>query len=274
MLRRQWSPRCVPSHPRSVSGTPGGLRRAGAPEWGMLSPFPLCASQEPPPQPPGAGHRLHQPRLLHLRGGPQLVASGPRRNPQEASREPGRGPAVPEPRCSAGPVTLGGGAVVWPAPLRATEPLPRATTQPSQSGPPQETQVGRPDEGHGGAGRLLAVCGHSAEPAGAGVTAALGGQTGGPSAPAPPGPGAATAALPGGAEAAREARSSGCFGPGGSTSSSRRPAACQDVTTAVPSPVYPHALGSCSPLLCSDRFPGGLSPQRSICGSFCYRYLK
>lgn len=202
------------------------------------------------------------------------MAAGPRRSPQEAGREPGRGPAVPEPRCSAAPVTRGGGAVVRPAPLRATEPVPRAPTQPSQSGTQQETQVGRPDEGHGGAGRLLAVCGHSPEPAGAGVPAAQGGQTRGPSAPDPAGPGAATAALPGRAEAAREARSSGCFGPGGSTSSSLRPAACQDVAAAVPSPVHPHALGSCSLLPCSDRVPGGLSPQRSSRGSFCYRCLK
>lgn len=155
----------------------------------------------------------------------------------------------------------------WPALLWATEPVPWAPTQPPQSGPPQETQVGRPDEGHGGAGRLLAVCGHSPEPAGPGVTAVQGGQTRGPTAPDPPRPGAAAAALPGGAEAPREAGSAGCFGAGGSGSSSRRPAACQDAVTAVPAlgTLVPSAAAPCCSALlrrCSRRtFPSAQFPR-------------
>lgn len=168
-----------------------------------------------------------------------------------------------EPRWTAGPVALRGGAVVWPTPLWATQPVPWAPTQPPQSGPPQETQVGRPDEGLGGAGRLLAVCGHSPEPAGAAVTAVQGGQTGAPTVPDPPRPGAAPAALPGSAEATREAGSAWCFGPGGSAAPARRPAACQDVATAVPSPVHPRQpLPPAQPS--SDRAPGAHFPSAQL----------
>lgn len=267
MLSRRQSPRCAPSSPRSASGTSGGLSRAGAPQWGDAEPFPSLCSQEPPPQPPGADHRLHQPRLFHLRGSAQRVGRSPRRSPQEAGRGPGRGPEVPEPRWTAGPVALRGGAVVWPAPLWATEPVPWAPPQPPESGPPQETQVCRPDEGRGGAGRLLAVRGHSPEPAGAAVTAEQGRQTGAPTVPDPPRRGAAPAAPPGSAEAAREAGSAGRFGPGCSAAPARRPAPCQDIATAVPSPVHPLALGSRSLLLSpapSDGAPGARFPSAQL----------
>lgn len=266
MLSRRQSPRRAPSQPRSASGTPGGSAVPQPQTGGMLSPFPLCASQEPPPQPPGASHRLHQPCLLHLRGGAQRVAPGPRRSPQEAGRGPGRGAALPEPRWTAGPVTLGGGAVVRPAPLWATEPVPWASPEPPQSWPPQETQIGRPDTGRAGAGRLLAVCGHSPEPAG--VPAGQGGQAGAATAPDPARPGAATAALPGGAEAAREAGSARCLGPGGSARSSRRPATGQDVATAAPcAPPRPRSCSLLpSPAQCSRRnFPPAQLPRPLRC---------
>lgn len=230
----------------------------------MLILSPLCAPQEPPPQPPGADHRLHQPRLLHLRGSAPRVGRGPRGSPQEAGGRPGRGPEEPEPLRTAGPAGRRGGAVVWPAPLRATEPVPWAPTQPPQSGPPQETQVRRPDQGRGGAGRPLAVRGHSPEPAGAAVPAGRGGQAGAPPAPEPPRPGAAPAALPGHAEAAGPAGSAGRFGPAGSAGSAaaaRRPAACQDVATALPSPARPRQPLPCPALL--RRCSGGLSLQHS-----------
>lgn len=224
----------------------------------MLSPFPLRAPQEPPPQPPGAGHGLHQPRLFHLRGAPQRSGPGSRRSPPKPGTEPGRDPALPQPRRNAGPAALGGGTVGGPAPLRDTEPVPWAPSERPQSGPAQETQVSRADGGHAGAGPLLAACGRSPEPAGAA-------EQRGHAGPEPARPGAA-------AEAIWEAGSAG--GPG---SSGRRAAAGQDLAALVPcEPSCPRQplppAQPCSALLPEDLPSFQHSSRGSSQGSLCCRY--
>uniref|UniRef100_A0A674HPM3 phosphatidylinositol-3,4,5-trisphosphate 5-phosphatase n=1 Tax=Taeniopygia guttata TaxID=59729 RepID=A0A674HPM3_TAEGU len=84
-------PRCAPSLPRSASGTPGGLGRAGAPEWGDAEPFlsPSALRRSRPRSLPEPTTDYTNPAYFIFEGVPtaRLPAPG------EAPKKPAEGPA-------------------------------------------------------------------------------------------------------------------------------------------------------------------------------------
>lgn len=86
MLSRRQSPRRAPSQPRSASGTPGGLGRAAAPDWGDAEPFPSLPFAGAAP----AASRSQPPAT------PTLPTSSSRGCPTRGSRPPEKPPGSRE----------------------------------------------------------------------------------------------------------------------------------------------------------------------------------